>query len=79
MVEETGEPGENHRPHPCHIPTPGFDPGSQRWQASALTAALSRPKSFIYSEYDGLCICSNQKPKNALAAFVFGNLFFVIM
>ena len=26
---------------PCHMPTPGFDPGSQRWQASALTTALS--------------------------------------
>ena len=25
------------------MPTPGFDPGSQRWQAYALTTALSRP------------------------------------
>ena len=30
VVEETGEPGENNRPHPCHMPTPGFDHGSQR-------------------------------------------------
>ena len=47
LVEETGEPGVNHRPWlattPCHMPTPGFDPGSQWWQASVLTTALSRP------------------------------------
>ena len=30
------------RPPPCHMLTPGFDPGSQWWQASALTTALSR-------------------------------------
>ena len=48
VVEETGEPGENHcpldgRPLPCHMRTPGFDPGWQQWQASALTTALSGP------------------------------------
>ena len=31
------------QPLPCHMPTPGFDPGSQQWQASALTTALSGP------------------------------------
>ena len=30
------------RPLPCHMRTPGFDPGLQWWQASALTTALSR-------------------------------------
>ena len=48
MVEETGEPGENHRPWtgrplPCHMRTPGFDLGSQRWQASALTTGCRKP------------------------------------
>ena len=32
------------RPLPCHMRTPGFDPGSQQWQVSALTTALSRPQ-----------------------------------
>ena len=30
----------------CHMPTPGFDLGLQRWQASGLTTTLSRPHSF---------------------------------
>ena len=35
VVEETEEPWKNHqhldgRPLPCHMPTPGFDPGLQR-------------------------------------------------
>ena len=52
VVEETGEPGGkpqtlDGRLLPCHMPTPGFDPGSQRWQASALTTALSRPLYLI--------------------------------
>ena len=36
-------PTLDERSLPCHMPTPGFDPGLQRWQASALTTALSRP------------------------------------
>ena len=30
-----------------HIPTPGIDPGSQLWQASSITTALSRPLIYI--------------------------------
>ena len=35
------------RPLPSHMPIPGLDPGSQWWQASALTTALYRPYLYI--------------------------------
>ena len=38
------------RPLFCHVPTPGLDPESQRWQASAITTALSRPLNGQRSE-----------------------------
>ena len=38
------------RPLSCHMPTPGLDPESQRWQASAITTALSRPLNGQRSE-----------------------------
>ena len=53
-MEETGEPGEttdcgptvDGRPLPCHMPTPGFELGPQRWQARVL--ALRYPCPFAY-------------------------------
>ena len=38
------------RPLFCHMPTPGLDLESQRWQASAITTALSRPLNGQRSE-----------------------------
>ena len=38
------------RPLSCLMPTPGLDPESQRWQASAITTALSRPLNSQRSE-----------------------------
>ena len=42
-------PALDRRPLPCHILTPGIDPGLQQWQASDLTTALSRPLIYIHS------------------------------
>ena len=49
-------PALDRRPLPCHILTPGIDPGLQQWQASDLITALSRPIIYILSHEYINCI-----------------------
>ena len=62
------------RPLFCHMPTPGLDPESQRWQASAITTVLSRPlngqrseKPFLFHLYCTVQLYFKQQTKVVLA------------
>ena len=53
LWEETGVPSETHLSDLVttwlsHMPTPGIEPGSQRWEASALT--LRQPDSLSITD-----------------------------
>ena len=60
------------RPLSCHMPIPGFDPGSQRWQASAFTTAHIRHFAITVlksnSEHD-----SKYHAEHCLSPLVFEN------
>ena len=45
------------RPLPCHMPWPGFEPGMQRRQASALSATLY---SYVRSSLGSTCCALEQ-------------------
>ena len=68
-------PTLDRRPLPCHMPTPGFDPGLQRLQASALTTSLSRHCAITYLK----SICEHDSKHHAENCWCHGTTLFVLV